>query len=310
MFRIRFHGRGGQGMKTASHVLGTAFFLESYEVQDAPRYGAERRGAPIFAYVRASRKPINERGVIEQPDLVVVADDTLIPVPAAGVLSGITDKTVILINSHETPDTWRERLNIQSPIYIVPVEEEVEDRAELPFIGTTCAGAATSLLGVISIESLIQAIREELEILGEDIVNKNIEKCQSAFEEMRKFSGCVTEGKEVSAEAYKPPEWVDLGFENARTSAPVIHAGLTSVQVKTGLWRTLRPIIDYDRCKHCWWVCSSFCPDSAIGVSEDGLPLIDYDHCKGCMICVAQCPSHAIEAIPEHQAREREGGRV
>ncbi len=309
MFRIRFHGRGGQGMKTASHVLGTAFFLEGYEVQDAPRYGAERRGAPIFAYVRASREPINERGVIERPDLVVVADDTLIPVPAAGVLSGITDKTVLLINSHETPETWRDRLNIRSPIFIVPAEEEVEDRAELPFIGTTCAGAAASLLVVISLESLIQAIREELEALGDEIVNKNIEKSKSAFEAMRKHSGCVTEGEEVSAEGYKPPEWVELPFENARASAPVIHAGLTSVEVKTGLWRTLRPVIDYECCKHCWWVCSSFCPDSAIGVSEEGLPVIDYDHCKGCMICVAQCPSHAIEAIPEHQAREEEGGQ-
>ena len=56
MFRIRFHGRGGQGMKTASRILGSAFFLEGYEVQDAPRYGAERRGAPIFAYVRAAKK--------------------------------------------------------------------------------------------------------------------------------------------------------------------------------------------------------------------------------------------------------------
>lgn len=64
MFRIRFHGRGGQGMKTASRNLGTAFFMAGYEVQDAPRYGAERRGAPIFAYVRADRSQINERGMV------------------------------------------------------------------------------------------------------------------------------------------------------------------------------------------------------------------------------------------------------
>ena len=47
MYRIRFHGRGGQGIKTASRILGSAFFAEGFEVQDAPRYGAERRGAPI-----------------------------------------------------------------------------------------------------------------------------------------------------------------------------------------------------------------------------------------------------------------------
>lgn len=306
MLRIRFHGRGGQGIKTASRVLGTALFLEGFEVQDAPRYGAERRGAPIFAYVRASKQLINERGVIQQPDLVIVADDTLIPVPAADVLSGITRNTVLLINSHESPETWCNRLNIDSPILILPVAEEVENRAEQPFVGATCAGAAACLLGVISRQSLVQAIREELATLGADIVDKNLENAEAAFRIMQEHAGCVTEGEEVSAAAYEPPDWVEVSFEDARVSAPVIHAGLTSVEVKTGLWRTMRPVIDYDRCKHCWWICSSFCPDSAIPVSEEGIPEIDYDHCKGCMICVAQCPSHAIEAISEHEAQEEE----
>ncbi|HEX3036251.1 MAG TPA: 2-oxoacid:acceptor oxidoreductase family protein [Thermodesulfobacteriota bacterium] len=310
MFRIRFHGRGGQGVKTASRVLGTAFFLEGFEVQDAPRYGAERRGAPIFAYVRASKQPINERGLIQRPDLVIVADDTLVTVPAAEVLSGITRRTVLLINSHESPETWRDRLNIESPIVILPVTEDVEGRAELPFIGAACAGAAACLVGIISRESLAQAIRDELATLGADIVCKNLEKAEASFQIMKEHAGCVTEGEEVSAEAYEPPDWVEVPFEDARKSAPVIHAGLTSVEVKTGLWRTMRPVIDYERCKRCWWVCSSFCPDSAILVSEEGVPEIDYDHCKGCMICVAQCPSHAIEAIPEHKAhsQEAEGG--
>jgi pyruvate ferredoxin oxidoreductase gamma subunit len=56
MYRIRFHARGGQGIKTAGRILGSALFLSGFEVQDAPRYGAERRGAPLFAYVRADRK--------------------------------------------------------------------------------------------------------------------------------------------------------------------------------------------------------------------------------------------------------------
>ena len=64
MYRIRLHGRGGQGVKTAGRILGTALFAEGFEVQDAPRYGAERRGAPLFAYVRAARREICERGVI------------------------------------------------------------------------------------------------------------------------------------------------------------------------------------------------------------------------------------------------------
>ena len=306
MYRIRFHGRGGQGIITASRILGSAFFLENYEVQDAPRYGAERRGAPIFAYVRASRRPINERGIIQHPDLVIVADDTLVPVPAAGVLGGITADTVLLINSHEPAQTWQHRLHIENTILILPASDEVQDRAALPFIGTRCAAAAALLVGVIPHDSMVQAVRQELAGLGEDIVNQNLEQADAAFRILHEHAGCVIEGKDVSAEAYKSPDWIELPFEDARISAPVIHAGLTSVEVKTGLWRTMRPVIDYERCVHCWWVCSSFCPDGAINVTDKGLPEIDYDHCKGCLICVAQCPPHAIEAVAEHEAQALE----
>jgi pyruvate ferredoxin oxidoreductase gamma subunit len=128
---------------------------------------------------------------------------------------------------------------------------------------------------------------------------------------MEPHSGLVTEGVDVSAAGYQSPEWVELPFEDARASAPTIHAGATSVEVRTGLWRTLRPVIDYDRCKRCAWVCSTYCPDGAIKVTEGNRPEIDYDHCKGCMVCVAVCPPHAIETIPEHeaQAREAAGGK-
>ncbi|MGR3301353.1 MAG: 2-oxoacid:acceptor oxidoreductase family protein, partial [Candidatus Scalindua sp.] len=56
--RIRFYGRGGQGMKTASRIVGTASFLEGFFVQDSPLYGAERRGAPMVAFTRLSKEPI------------------------------------------------------------------------------------------------------------------------------------------------------------------------------------------------------------------------------------------------------------
>jgi pyruvate ferredoxin oxidoreductase gamma subunit len=100
------------------------------------------------------------------------------------------------------------------------------------------------------------------------------------------------------------PDWIDLPLDESDAAAAAIHAGATSIEVRTGLWRVLRPVIDYARCNRCWWVCSAFCPDSAIKVLADGRPEIDYDHCKGCMICVAQCPPHAIAAVPEQQFTE------
>jgi len=309
MYRIRFHGRGGQGMKTASRILGSAFFLEGFEVQDAPRYGAERRGAPIFAYVRASSKAINERGIIQHPDLVVVADDSLVPVPAAAVMQGLDAHTTLLINSHTNAADWLHRLNLAGPVLILPATEEVEDRAELPFIGTACAGAAARLVGVVSRDALAGAIQAELGALGSQLVEKNTKIALHAYDLMELHAGTVTEGKAHSASDYSRPDWVSMTVEDVGRAAPSIHAAATSVEVKTGLWRTLRPVIDYDRCSRCWWVCSTFCPDSAIAVDAQGRPDIDYDHCKGCLICVAKCPPHAIEAIPEHlvQAAEETG---
>jgi pyruvate ferredoxin oxidoreductase gamma subunit len=306
MYRIRFHGRGGQGMKTASRILGTAFFREGFEVQDAPRYGAERRGAPIFAFVRAARRPIYERGIIHNPDLVVVADDSLVPMPTAGVLQGLAGDTVLLINSHEDQAIWHQRLNVTCPVVILPATEKVVDRAELRYTGAICAGAAARLVGVISRDALANALEDELKGLGPEVVRKNQDMALEAFDLMGDQAGAVSEGDEIKAEAYCSPDWVELPFEMARISAPAIHAGATSVEVRTGLWRTMRPVIDYEHCNRCWWVCGGFCPDGAINLNAEGYPEIDYDHCKGCLICVAQCPPHAIAAIPELEARDKE----
>ncbi len=304
MFTIRFHGRGGQGIKTASRLLGSAFFLEGFEVQDAPRYGAERRGAPMSAYVRADRQPINARGVILQPGLVIVADDSLVPIPAAGVLAGITERTVLLIASHEAELVWRDRLNLKGPILIIPQEDT--SNVEAAHISAVCAGAAACLTGVIARENLIHAIQDELDKLGPELLNENLAVALKSYDRMNDFKGLVKETELDSLANYQKPAWIDLPLEPSELSSPIIQGSQTSTLVRTGLWRTQRPVIDYDCCHRCWWVCSSFCPDSAISINKDGFPVIDYEHCKGCMICVAQCPSHAIATIPEAEAQRRE----
>lgn len=88
MIQIRFHGRGGHGVKTASRILGTAAFLHGYEAQDFQIYGAERRGAPVVAYTRIADHPILMRGPITEPDCVIIADETLLTNGPDGPLSG------------------------------------------------------------------------------------------------------------------------------------------------------------------------------------------------------------------------------
>jgi len=178
MYRIRLHGRGGHGMKTASRILGTALFGCGYEVQDAPRYGAERRGAPVFAYVRASRLPIHERGVIDCPDLLVVADDTLLSVAAAAVLAGVRPETIVLLATHEPPALWRERLGVQGRIVVLPIDG---DPASLRFLGGTCAAAAARLLGVVPRESVEAAMRDELD---KDVPPISSSSCRSVKRSM------------------------------------------------------------------------------------------------------------------------------
>jgi pyruvate ferredoxin oxidoreductase gamma subunit len=295
MFRIRLHGRGGQGIKTAGRMLGSGFFLERYEVQDAPLYGAERRGAPVFAYVRAARAPILERGVIRRPGLVVVADDGLIALPAAGVLNGVRAETVLLVLSATGADVWQHRLNLQARVITLAPE-----RAGHP-PSATCAGAAARLTGVIGPETLERAVRQELEGHPPEAVAAGVASARHAYGELAPYAGLVPEEGPLPACGYVPPDWVTLPVEGAEVSAPAIHRPLTSLAARTGLWRTLRPVIDYGRCRRCWWVCSGYCPDGAIAVEADGTPRIDYEHCKGCLVCLAQCPPHAIEAVPERE---------
>ena len=299
MFRIRLHGRGGQGIKSASRVLGTAFYHQGFEVQDAPRYGAERRGAPVFAYVRADRRPIHERGVIVAPGLIVVADDTLVGVPSAGVLQGIGAETVVLIDSDTPAETWRDRLNLDGTVIVLP--RPGGETAQL--LGAACAGAAARLTGVIGRDELASALDEEYAELGERAVAESRQAALEAYDRMAPHDGIATE---TESETAGDAGWIDLPFDVADVAAPASHAPLTSVQVRTGLWRTMRPVIDRDRCKGCWWVCSTFCPDDSISVSEEGRPVIDYDTCKGCLICVAQCPPHAIAAVVETEAAAEE----
>ena len=152
-------------------------------------------------------------------------------------------------------------------------------------------------------------IRNQLQ--KSDLVEKNIENALGAYDSLGHYDGFVKPSTEISAKNYIKPDWIELPFEDASISAPVIHTAANSEGMNTGLWRTMRPIIDYERCHRCWWICSTLCPDSAIHIDEEKKPIIDYEHCKGCLICSTVCPSHAIDVMPEHLAAEdkKNGGQ-
>ena len=99
---IRWHGRGGQGAKTAALLLADVAFQTGAYVQGFPEYGPERMGAPITAYNRISKDEIRVHSNIYTPDLVVVVDETLLD--SVDVTAGLKDTGAIIINTAKTPD--------------------------------------------------------------------------------------------------------------------------------------------------------------------------------------------------------------
>lgn len=106
---IRWHGRGGQGAKTAALLLADVCFSTGAEVQGFPEYGPERMGAPITAYNRISDRPIRVHSNIYEPDYVVVVDETLIE--DIDVTAGLKEDGAVIINTERSPQEVRPLLN-------------------------------------------------------------------------------------------------------------------------------------------------------------------------------------------------------
>lgn len=118
MIEIRWHGRGGQGAKTASLLLADAAFNTGKYIQGFPEYGPERMGAPITAYNRISDEPITIHSNIYEPDFVVVVDDTLLD--AVDVTAGLKETGAIVINTTKPAEEVKAKLkNYKGGVYVV-----------------------------------------------------------------------------------------------------------------------------------------------------------------------------------------------
>lgn len=298
MIRIRFHGRGGQGAKTASRIVGSAAFLSGFTAQDSPIYGAERRGAPVAAYTRFAHGPILERGLISQPDLVVVADETLLTDPVAHVLEGVTEATAVFVNTTRSPEEIHAASSVAGRLSTMGLTGLA--LAKLGRVGALSAplGAAAARLLGLSLESLHAAVAQELQSLGlaASVVEQNLALATDCFQAVP----IVPVGEATTEQAQPALLWSPRYDPPTRGTAR-IAAGANTPLRKTGDWRTFRPVLIPEKCNGCW-LCYVYCPDAAISLNGQDRPIIDYDHCKGCMLCVEECPTHAL--VSEREAVE------
>lgn len=299
MLRIRFHGRGGQGMKTASRILGSAGFHAGFVVQDSPVYGAERRGAPMSAFTRLAREPIRERGAIAIPDLVVIADDTLLADPAAQPLSGCDEQTTILINS------TKEVVELKQIGHALARQVRLADFTTMAINTTQSLASLSVALGVaaarlvgLSLADALVGVEDELSAHLSDMQrSQNTTLAQAAY--VRAESWSIVQER-LSTSAVASATLVDVTFAPPSLAAPSIYAIGNSPARKTGNWRQFRPVLHPELCTRCW-ICFVRCPEAAIALDAHDYPVVDYAECKGCLLCVHECPTHAFTAEKEER---------
>jgi pyruvate ferredoxin oxidoreductase gamma subunit len=294
--RIRFHGRGGQGMKTASRVVGTAATLDGHNAQDSPVYGAERRGAPMSAYTRIADGPIFERGFIPSPDIAVVADDTLFDDPTARPLTGLGPAGVLVISTTHPVDAVRRRTGHAGPIVACDfLALALGTGAGAISVSTALAAAVARVIG-LSERAVADAIRTEL---GAHVSATGIEASLTLAARVREIVTVVGSAiRSTDAPVAADVRLVDVAYVSPEIGTASITARANTPLRRTGSWRLFRPVIELKKCTRCW-VCFVRCPDGAIALDADDTPRVDDDVCKGCLICVDECPTGAITSTRE-----------
>ena len=189
MIEIRWHGRGGQGAKTASLLLADAAFNTGKYIQGFPEYGPERMGAPITAYNRISDNPITIHSNIYEPDYVVVVDDTLLE--AVDVTAGLKESGAIIINSTKSADVLKEHLKgYKGSIYTINARKVSEEALGRYFPNTPMLAAIVKVSGIMSDAALLKDMEGSFKhkfAKKPEVIDGNMKALELALNEVTKI---------------------------------------------------------------------------------------------------------------------------
>ncbi|MCX7785581.1 MAG: 2-oxoacid:acceptor oxidoreductase family protein [candidate division WOR-3 bacterium] len=189
LLEIRWHGRGGQGAKTAALLFGEAALETGMYIQAFPEYGPERMGAPVVAFNRLSDKEIRTHAGIKEPDIVVVLDPTLIEV--ANVVDGLKEDGILLVNTEETPEQLKKHYNLDNrkiKIYCVNASKIALETIGRDVPNTPMLGALVKVTGIFNYDTMMESIKHKLsaKFRGRDeIIKGNLESIRRAYEEVK-----------------------------------------------------------------------------------------------------------------------------
>lgn len=188
LIEIRWHGRGGQGAKTASLLLADAAFNTGKYIQGFPEYGPERMGAPITAYNRISNDPIRVHSNIYEPDFVVVVDDTLLD--CVPVTAGLKTDGAIVINTTLEDEILKEKLKDYSgSIYKIDARKISEEALGKYFPNTPMLAAIVKVSEIMTdeafLEDMIGSFKHKFAKKPE-VIDGNMKALEMALSEVHK----------------------------------------------------------------------------------------------------------------------------
>ncbi len=184
---IRWHGRGGQGAKTAALLLADVAFKTGKYVQGFPEYGPERMGAPITAYNRLSDSPITIHSNIYEPDLVVVVDDSLLETIA--VTQGLSDEGSIIINTQKSMEEILPHLGgFKGKVYIVDARKISVEALGKYFPNSPMLAATVAVSKVMEPEVFLNEMRASYQhkfAKKPEVIDGNMKALEMTFEALK-----------------------------------------------------------------------------------------------------------------------------
>jgi pyruvate ferredoxin oxidoreductase gamma subunit len=275
-------GRGGEGVVLASQILADAFARAGFWVQSFPEFKAERRGAPISAFLRWDEKPIHRRYKVRTCDVLVVVSPAP---PSPQAVESLRPGGLLILNREA-------RFPHSGPFEVarVPASRIARENGILsaegrPIGNVAVLGACVRLL-----------LPEGLGILEQAVAQRTGASAgANAIAAREGYARCTTQhtlAGDTPLAAEPPPA-------PRRTTVVYPVSTTDSLRNQTGSWATDRPVFS-DQCTACA-VCALFCPEGVI-TRADGSMAIDYFYCKGCGICAAVCPVRNAIAMEEVRA--------
>ena len=190
LIEIRWHGRGGQGAKTASLLLADAAFNTGKYIQGFPEYGPERMGAPITAYNRISNNPIRIHSNIYEPDYVVVVDDTLLE--SVDVTAGLKEDGAIVINTTKGKEDLEKVLHhYKGAIYTIDARKVSMEALGKYFPNTPMLAAIVKVAGIMEEQDFLEDMQGSFKhkfAKKPEVIEGNMQTLKLALKEIKKIN--------------------------------------------------------------------------------------------------------------------------